>query len=243
MKFDEIDSTNAALKRIAEQGGEVAEGLMVWALSQTGGRGRAGRAWQSPPGNVYASFLVRAPEAVRHAPEVGFVAALAVRDAILELPRHNAPPPVVAFKWPNDVLIEGKKICGFLLELATDPDGRGWIVLGIGLNLAPVDVPDALYSVGALSESGVDTTPAHALTRIGRALDEWLTTWRVGGFGEIRERWKAYGPRVGATLTVRSPEGSISGTFAGLDDDGALLLDTPTGRRKLIVGDVVLGGA
>lgn len=243
MEFDQLDSTNAALKRITEQGGEVGEGLLLWARSQTGGRGRAGRVWQSPPGNVYASFLVRAPQELRHAPEIGFVAALAVRDAILELPRHNTAPPVVTLKWPNDVLIEGRKVCGILPELATDPDGRTWIVLGIGVNLIPVDLPDPLYPVGALADSHVDTSPAHALTFLARMLASWLDTWRGNGFGAIREAWGAYGPQAGAPLSVRLPEGPVSGAFAGLDESGALLLDTAQGRRRLLVGDVMFGEA
>jgi len=242
MEFDELDSTNAALKRIAEQGGDIAEGLLVWARSQTGGRGRAGRAWESPPGNVYASFLVKAPEP-RNAPEIGFVAALAARDAILELPRHNTAPPVVTFKWPNDVLVEGKKVCGILPELVTDPDGRRWIVLGIGINLIPVDVPDALYPIGSLSDSHVDTRPAHALTFLARALAAWLETWRTDGFPAVREAWRVYGPQAGAPLSVRLSEGVVTGSYAGLDGDGALLLDTPAGRRKLLVGDVMFGEA
>ncbi len=243
MAFDALDSTNAALKRIAEQGGEVDEGLLVSAKTQTGGRGRSGRAWQSPPGNVYASFLIRAPEAIKHAPEAGFVAALAVRDAILELPRHNTAPPAVAFKWPNDVLIAGRKVCGILPELATDPDRRTWIVLGIGINLIPVDVPEALYPVGSLADSHVDTTPAHVLTVLSRMVLSWIETWRTDGFGAIREAWRAYGPPSGAPLSVRLPEGPVSGAFAGLDDDGALLLETAEGRRRLMVGDVMFGEA
>ncbi len=243
MEFDELDSTNAALKRIAEQGGEVAEGLLVWAKSQTGGRGRSGRTWQSPPGNVYASFLIAAPEPVGTAPQVGFLAALAVRDAILDLPRHNAPPPPLTLKWPNDVLTDGKKVCGILPELTTDPDGRSWIVLGIGINLIPVDVPDAMYPVAALSDYKVDTRPAHALTLVGRELGKWLDIWRTGGFSVVRDAWSAAGPQTGAPLTVRLPEGPVSGAFAGLDTDGALLLDTPAGRRKLLVGDVLFGEA
>ncbi len=241
MEFDELDGTNAALKRITEQGGEVAEGLLVWAHRQTGGRGRAGRVWQSPPGNVYASFLIRAPEVPKNAPEIGFVAALAVRDAILEMPRHNTAPPAITFKWPNDVLCEGKKVCGILPELAADPDKRNWIVLGIGINLIEVDVPGALYPVGSLSESHVDTRPAHALTLLGRSLSAWLDTWRTDGFGAIREAWRANGPQSAAPLSVRLPEGPVTGTFAGLDDDGALLLETPQGRRRLVVGDVMFG--
>jgi BirA family biotin operon repressor/biotin-[acetyl-CoA-carboxylase] ligase len=243
MEFDELDSTNAALKRIAEQGGEVDEGLLVWARCQTGGRGRAGRTWESPRGNVYASFLIKAPDAPRNAPEIGFIAALAVRDAILELPRHNTAPPALTFKWPNDVLADGKKVSGILTELTTDPDQRAWVVLGIGINLVPVEVPDQLYPVGSLADFHVDTNPPHVLTVLGRELAKWLEIWRTGGFFVVREAWRAAGPESGAPLSVRLPEGPVSGAFAGLDDDGALLLDTPTGRRKLVAGDVMFGEA
>ncbi len=241
MEFDELDSTNAALKRIAEQGGEVGEGLLVWARRQTGGRGRSGRTWESPTGNVYASFLIKAPEATKNAPEIGFVAALAVRDAILELPRHNTAPPVLTFKWPNDLFVDGKKVSGILTELATDPDRRSWIVLGIGINLIPVEVPNQIYPVGSLADSHVDTKPAHVLTVLGRELAKWLEIWRTGGFFVVREAWRASGPQSGAPLSVRLPEGPVDGTFAGLDDDGALLLDTSSGRRRLMVGDVMFG--
>ncbi|MGE4064640.1 MAG: biotin--[acetyl-CoA-carboxylase] ligase [Rhodospirillaceae bacterium] len=243
MEFDELDSTNAALKRITEQGGEVEEGLLVWARTQTGGRGRSGRAWVSPPGNVYASFLIKAPDAARNAPEVGFLAALAVRDAILDLPRHNAAPPALSLKWPNDVLMDGKKVSGILPELVTDPDGRTWVIVGIGINLIPVDLADPLYPVGALSEAHVDTRPAHALTILGRELAKWLDIWRTGGFSVVREAWRAAGPQDGAPLSVRLPEGAVTGTYAGLDEDGALLLDGPTGRRRLLAGDVMFGEA
>ena len=102
------------------------------------------------------------------------------------MPRHNTAPPAITFKWPNDVLCEGKKVCGILPELAADPDKRNWIVLGIGINLIEVDVPGALYPVGSLSESHVDTRPAHALTLLGRSLSAWLDTWRTDGFGAMQ---------------------------------------------------------
>lgn len=242
MQFDELDGTNAALKRIVKQGGEVDEGLTVWAQSQTRGRGRSGRAWASPPGNLYASILVRAPETAGQGPEIGFAAALAVRDTILDLPRHNAPPPPVACKWPNDVLVAGRKTSGILAEMAADPDGRGWIVVGIGINLIPLEVPDALYPVGALADHHIDTTPAHALTVLSRMLAKWLAVWRTDGFAAVRAAWETCGPVIGAPLTVRLPEGPVSGAFAGLDETGALLLETAEGRRRLLTGDVMCAG-
>lgn len=241
MHFDSLDSTNAALKRIVEQD-DVHEGLMVWAGTQTAGRGRAGRVWQSPRGNVYVSILIKAPENTAQAPELGFVAAVAVRECILELPRHNAGEPKVSCKWPNDVLIEGEKVCGILPEMATDDAKGSWIVLGIGINLNAVQLDPAAYPPTALSVHHIDTTPAHVLTVLTRSLHKWLAKWRAEGFAAIREHWLTCGPDIGANVAVGLPEGSVSGAFVGLDEDGALLLDTRKGQRRIVVGDVLFGG-
>ncbi len=241
MPFDSLDSTNAALKRIVEQEGDVHEGLMVWAATQTAGRGRAGRVWTSPRGNVYVSILIAAPENLAHAPEVGFVAAVAVHETILELPRHNAGAPKVSCKWPNDVLIDGEKVSGILPELAVDDSQRSWVVLGIGINLQAVQLDPAAYPPTALSLHGVDTTPAHVLTVLTRALHKALGRWRAEGFAAVRGQWLECGPALGSTVAVGLAEGAVTGEFAGLDDDGALLLDTRKGRRRLIAGDVLFG--
>jgi BirA family biotin operon repressor/biotin-[acetyl-CoA-carboxylase] ligase len=240
MGFDSLDSTNAALKRIVEQD-DVHEGLMIWAATQTAGRGRAGRVWQSPRGNVYVSILIAAPEVPAHAPEVGFVAAVALRETILELPRHNAPEPKVSCKWPNDVLINGEKVAGILPEVISDDAGRPWIVLGFGINLLAVQLDPAAYPPTALTAHGIDTTPAHVLTVLTRSLHKWLHHWRSEGFGVIRKQWLDCGPEIGANVAVGLPEGAVSGSFLGLDDDGALMLDTREGRRRIVAGDVLFG--
>ena len=242
MPFESLDSTNAALKRIVEQEGDVHDGLMVWAMTQTAGRGRAGRTWLSPRGNVYVSIIIAAPENVAHAPELGFVAAVAVRDTILDLPRHNAAPPKVSCKWPNDVLIEGEKVSGILPELATDDQKRSWIVLGIGINLNAVQLEPSAYPPTALSLHHIDTTPAHVLTVLTRELHKGLTKWRSEGFAAVRAAWLACGPEIGTNVAVDLPKGAVSGAFVGLDEDGALLLDTRKGQRRIVVGDVLFGG-
>ena len=241
MGFDSLDSTNAALKRIVEQEGDVHEGLMVWAATQTAGRGRAGRVWSSPRGNVYVSILVAAPENTAQAPELGFVAAVAVRETILELPRHNAGEPKVSCKWPNDVLIEGEKVCGILPEIVSDDSKRSWIVLGIGINLEAVQLDPGAYPPTALSVHGIDTTPAHVLTVLTRSLYKWLAHWREQGFVAIRTHWLTCGPGVGSNVAVGLPEGAVSGSFVGLDEDGALLLETRKGKRRILTGDVLFG--
>lgn len=241
MHFESLDGTNAALKRIVEQEGDVHEGLMLWADTQTAGRGRSGRAWVSPKGNVYTSIIVEAPQNMARAPDVGFVAAVAVQETILDLPRHNAPPPKVSCKWPNDVLIEGHKVSGILPEMATDYLKRHWIVLGIGINLEAVNLDPAAYPPTALSLHNIDTTPAHVLTVLTRALHKWLHVWRTDGFEAIRAAWMECGPGVGATVAVGLTEGAVSGTFVGLDHDGAMLLDTRKGQRRILAGDVLFG--
>jgi BirA family biotin operon repressor/biotin-[acetyl-CoA-carboxylase] ligase len=241
MSFDSLDGTNAALKRIVEQEGDVHEGLMVWAGEQTAGRGRAGRVWTSPRGNVYVSILIAAPDEAMRAPEAGFVAAVAVQETIIALPRHNAAEPKVNCKWPNDILIDGEKVCGILPELVSDDSKRSWIILGIGINLQAVELNPSAYPPTALSLHGIDTTPAHVLTVLTRALHKWLHVWRTQGFAAIRQQWMTCGPAVGATVAVGLPEGAVSGAFMGLDEDGALLLDTRKGKRRIIAGDVLFG--
>jgi BirA family biotin operon repressor/biotin-[acetyl-CoA-carboxylase] ligase len=243
MAFDTLDSTNSALKRLVEQGAELSEGVLMWAKAQTAGRGRQGRTWESPPGNVYASFLIEAPARKSDAPQVGFVAARAVADTILELPRHNTAPPAVTCKWPNDVLVAGEKACGILPELVSGPDGKDWIVLGIGINLHAVDVPNPSYPATSLAAHHIDTTPAHVLTVLSRFLGAGLAGWREQGFGPVREAWLACGPALGTPISVNPGKGPISGAFAGLDTDGALLLDTAGGRQRILAGDVLFGGA
>ena len=243
MAFDSLDSTNKALIRLVEQGAELTEGVLVWAKEQTAGRGRAGRTWEAAPGNVYASFLIKAPANLADAPQIGFLAARAVADTILELPRHNAAPPVVTCKWPNDVLVAGAKACGILPEIAAAPDGTQWIILGIGINLYPVDVAAPAYPVTSLSEHHIDTKAAHVLTVLSRMLAAGLATWRTKGFAAIRDAWLAVGPEPGAPVSVNPGAGPLTGTFGGLDTDGALLLNTDAGQKRILAGDVLFTGA
>ncbi len=239
MKFDTLDSTNATLRRIVEIEGDAIEGLMVWAKTQTAGRGRMGRSWASPEGNVYASILVLAPDDHATAPQVGLVAAVAAADAILDLPRHNAPPPPLSHKWPNDVLVAGGKVCGILPEMVTNLDGEAWIVVGIGINLRPADVERAAYPVGSLATHNVDTTPEHTLTLVCRAFATRLAEWRREGFAPVRLAWLERAPAIGSQVSVGLPDGQAYGDFGGLDADGALLLDSPQGRKRILAGDAL----
>ena len=227
-----LDSTNAALKRMIAAGDALQEGLVVTAEQQTAGRGRQGRSWASPTGNLYASFLIKAPADVTTAPEIGFVAAVSVIDAFA------APGVRLRCKWPNDILAHGAKVCGILPELID-----GWIVLGIGVNLRPIGIVGD-YPITSLAEQGIVHTPDAALAAVGTTLSRRLTQWRAEGFAPIAAAWSAVGPSADESLSVRLPGATVvAGKFAGLDAGGALLLDTIQGMRRILAGDVLFGPA
>lgn len=233
--FDELDSTNAELKRIVVAGKDHVEGLIIRANLQTAGRGRQGRAWISPPGNLYASFLIAAPE-VSIASQIGFVAVVAVIDALAQV--TDLP---LRCKWPNDVLLHGKKICGILPELIADAMGRQWLVLGIGINLQPVKVADSAYPVTSLAEHGISASADTVVRFLAQDLDHRLGQWREHGFGPIARAWSTVGPQPGEIMAVRLPgaAGFLRGRFHGLDGEGALLVAAADELHRVLAGEVL----
>ena len=224
--YDELASTNDEARRLAERGAP--DGTVVHAVRQTAGRGRQGRNWQSPAGNLYASFLLRPGIATERASELGFVAAVAVAD----LAASVLPDGAVAVKWPNDVLAGGAKLAGILTECA-----GGAVVIGIGLNVrhAPEGLP---YPATCLAAQGCALDADAVLRRLADGMAVALEAWSTLGFAAILESWAARGPAIGAALRVRSGSGQVAGRFAGLDSDGALLLATDQGVRRIVAGDV-----
>jgi BirA family transcriptional regulator, biotin operon repressor / biotin---[acetyl-CoA-carboxylase] ligase len=225
--YDSIASTNDEAMRLAREG--AAHGTIVHADEQTAGRGRLSRRWLSPPGNLYLSIVLRPDVPEARVAEIGFVTALAVADAVdALLPRRVR----ATLKWPNDVLVSGGKIAGILLERSDDA-----LILGIGLNVlqAPTGVS---YQVSTIVGCGGLATVDGARERLLSALASWLGIWRDEGFGPIRTAWLARAHRIGSTVRARLGERFVTGTFAALDDDGALLLDTPEGRTRIVAGDV-----
>jgi BirA family transcriptional regulator, biotin operon repressor / biotin---[acetyl-CoA-carboxylase] ligase len=225
--LERVGSTQDEARRLAQQGAP--HGTVVHADEQTAGRGRRERAWYSPPGNLYMSVLLRLGPATNRLPELSFVTAIAVADAVDTL----LPRAVRAtLKWPNDVLVNGGKIAGILLEHADDV-----VIVGIGLNVlfAPHNVA---YKTTTLAASGgiasVDAVRDNLLDRLAAA----LTLWLDHGFPPIRAAWMARGHPIGTPLRAGSGNHPIEGTFAGLDDDGALLLDTEEGQKRVVGGEV-----
>lgn len=227
----ETGSTNADMLDLARSG--ASEGLWLRAERQTGGRGRQGRTWVSPPGNLYTSTLVRLRPTDPEAASLALVAAVALEEAVRA---HLAAAAVPTLKWPNDLLLDGAKLSGILLERAADA-----VVIGIGVNLAqhPHDLDRATTSLAA---HGAIVDPATFQETLADAFARWLGVWRGQGLAPVRTRWLERAHPPGTALTARLPDGSaIDGLFDGLDIGGALVLRLADGGRRVIhAADIVL---
>ena len=201
------------------------EGHWLRAETQTAGRGRLGRDWVSPPGNLYASTLVRPLAGDPTAATLAMVAAVALDDAVaVWLPGR------AMLKWPNDLLIDGAKLSGILLERSGDA-----VIVGIGVNLAhhPDGLGRAVTSIAAIG--GVAPDPAIFLETLAESFARWLGRWRGEGLAPVRERWLQRAHPIGTALSARLP-GSVAhdGLFEGLDAEGALRLRLADGRVETI---------
>lgn len=229
MRLEEIDSTNAQARRCAEAGERGP--LWILAARQTAGRGRRGRIWETADGNLAATLLLAPPG---NYAQLSFAAALAVAD----LAEHFAPDAPVTVKWPNDVLIENRKLAGILLEAGRGKNGDNWLAVGIGINLAghPEDT-----EFPAISLAGLGLTPPlpqDALTILAARFAHWYDRWMTDGFEALRAAWLARAPDIGAPILARLPHESRQGVFEGIDASGALLLREAGGVRAITAGEV-----
>jgi BirA family biotin operon repressor/biotin-[acetyl-CoA-carboxylase] ligase len=225
--LESVGSTNDEAARLADDGAP--EGTVVWAREQTGGRGRRGRTWASPQGNLYTSTILRPDCPAARAAELGFVAALAVADIV---PAGRT----VRMKWPNDVLVDGGKVAGILLESAIAQTGVvQHVVAGIGINVrfAP-QLPEMRYPGAALGGS-VEMT----LEEFTAAFANRLAEWRRDGFAMVRTHWLAKAGPLGAEVDVKLGEELVRGRFGGVDHEGALLLETASGPRRIVSGELL----
>ena len=237
LAFDEIDSTNAEARRRAEAG--EAGPLWITAARQSAGRGRRGRNWSTEGGNLAATLLDTTDLPPVEAAQVSFIAALAVGD----LARRYIPASRVGLKWPNDLMIDGKKAAGILVESGQRPDGRLWLAVGIGVNLAhSPDLPDRPTT--SIAESGVaPPAPREALDHLATAFAAWMGVWRQQGFTAIAEAWTVRAHGLGQSCVARPGSEVLRGVAEGLDIDGALRLRLEDGSvRRITAGDVFFEG-
>ena len=231
--FGSVASTNDEARRLAEAG--ASECLVVTGERQTAGRGRQGRSWISPHGGLYASFLLRPAVKPAEAGAFGFGAAVAVAEMVEAL----APRAAAKCKWPNDVLVEGKKIAGILLESRGTPETLDWLIAGIGVNVA--DAPDnAAWTATSLAALGSVAPVEQALAALAARLDYWYRKWLGVGFAPLREAWLSRAHALGETLRIKRNGDERKGKFLGLDAGGSLLLELAGGGRETIsYGEVV----
>lgn len=235
--YQEADSTNVRAHELGEAG--AAEGTVVIADRQTAGKGRLGRRWESPSGvNLYTSVLLRPPILPWHASQLTFLSAVAVARAVEEI---GGLAPTV--KWPNDVLLRGKKLAGLLNEMSSETEGIHFVVLGIGVNLnmrADQFPPDLRYPATSLAlERGAPVSRTAFARALYRHLDALYELYLEQGFAPILHSWEAFFDLTGKPVAVDVPRGSLRGRVAGLDDDGALLLRLEDGTvERILAGDV-----
>lgn len=244
--LDSVDSTSAEARRRADLG-ETGP-LWIAARRQTAGRGRRGRHWASAEGNLAATLLMPFRGTPAEAARLGFPAALAVADLVADL----APGAAVTLKWPNDVLLDGRKTAGILLENfgvrpapepAAGPGGdRGClaVAIGIGINLAhhprAEETRWPATSIAAVTGSAPEF--GAALAGLAVALDAWLGVLDRDGFERIRTAWLGRAARLGAPIEARLARTTLTGRFAGIDADGALVIEAADGTRRVTAGDV-----
>ncbi|MCI4661875.1 MAG: biotin--[acetyl-CoA-carboxylase] ligase [Neomegalonema sp.] len=241
-----LPSTNSEARRLYEAGEN--GGLWVVADQQVTGRGRQNRPWISGEGDLTATYLLttRHPafrnqdgqprRSLAEAATLTFATSL----AILELVRDVAPMAPLALKWPNDVLLDGCKLCGILLEAFGSSQQYG-LAIGVGINLvtAPPADPQAAFAPTSLKSAlGIELGRDEALTVLASHLDRRIDQWLGGGFAAIRGDWMSHAARLGEPIEARLPREIIRGVFKEVDASGALVLDTTAGTRQIAAADV-----
>jgi BirA family biotin operon repressor/biotin-[acetyl-CoA-carboxylase] ligase len=235
--FDQLDSTNSEAYRIARDGGE--EGEIVVADRQLRGKGRLGRTWFSPPGlNLYVSILLRPPVNTRDAPFITLMAAVATARATEEV--SGLRPRI---KWPNDLLIQGKKIAGLLNEMRGKAGTVDCVILGIGINVNMTlkMMPEEIRSVATSlrEELGYEVSRVEFLRVLLQEVEREYQALLAGETGRILRRWEDYSQMVGSLVELKSSDEVIRGKVEGIDPDGSLLLRAPDGsERRIIAGDI-----
>ena len=227
VQYDELDSTNSEARRLAEKGEPGP--LWISTTRQTAGRGRRGRAWDAARGNLAATLLIRPGASQAVLGQLSFVAALAAA----ETASHFARSASILVKWPNDVLAEGKKLSGILLE-----GGSDWLAVGIGINLASFPEGTEFPAI-SLAQLGIaPPSPEEALTVLAARFAHWYDVWMKDGFDTIRDAWLARAAGLGKPIRARLPSETREGVFEGIDQSGALLLNEQGRVRPIAAAEV-----
>ncbi len=238
--LEEVDSTNSEAGRRATA---LAGPTWILARRQTCGRGRRGRPWSDPAGNFAATLLMRPPGPPEQVALLSFAAALAVFDACVAV---IGRAEMFSLKWPNDVLLNGGKLAGILLESAGNGAGVAHVCIGIGLNLVSSPeitgaAPGTRPPANLLAATGARVTPEEFLDHLAPACAGRVRQLVTYGFDPVRRAWLARAAHLGEPMTARTLRDATTGTFETVDETGNLVLMTPTGRRAIAAADVFFG--
>jgi len=256
-----VGSTNDEAKSLARNGAPA--GTIVWADAQSAGRGRRGREWHSPAGNLYLSLIQRPGGQPAAAAQLSFVTAVALADALTDIASDRAGSSssqpsgpgsrgegqgegqaprlnhAILVKWPNDVLINGSKVAGILLESETAGDGViDFVVIGVGVNIAQAPEAPEYPATSLVREGMIGITGGTLLGSFIAAFDARARQWRHDGFPAIRDAWLSRATGIGQNIRVRLDRSTLHGKFVALDQDGALILQAPDGVRRITAGAV-----
>lgn len=230
MAFGDLDSTNSEALRQGQGG--TPPGLWITALSQSMGRGRRGRDWVSDEGNLFASLLLRPKCNPKEASNLSFVAALGVWNTLHEILPEGSD---LKCKWPNDILINGKKIGGILLESSISRNNNlDFLILGIGINLLHFPDVSGYQTTSLKHEIGIEVKLNSIQMALFNNIDKWINVWQDFGFGPIRSAWLEKAYNINQHIKVNLGEETFEGTFKGLSSDGGLIVETDDGLERVI---------
>ncbi|MBN08159.1 MAG: biotin--[acetyl-CoA-carboxylase] ligase [Rhodospirillaceae bacterium] len=232
--YTSLPSTNDEAKRLAMEE-QASDGTIVWSLEQTAGKGRQNRQWLSAPGNIYSSVILRPTVTLENAAQTSFLPALAVAGLLAaSISEQN-----ITFKWPNDVLLNGKKICGILLESGSWKTlDQKWLVLGCGINLAHSPAETRIPATSMKEHATIMPSVEEALESYAAHLFNWIQRWQREGFQPIRQAWLERAADLDSVINVDLGESRLTGIFKGLNSHGALELETKNGVHTIGAGDV-----
>ena len=239
--ISEVDSTNIYATDLALQGSS--DGTVVLADCQLKGKGRLSRVWQSPPGkNLYTSIILRPAIAPLFAPQLTLTAGVAVAESL-----SLYCPGTVTLKWPNDIQIKNKKVCGILTEMRHTGSVLDFVIVGIGINIniknSELDESFRNKSTSLFDEVGTYVSRTEVAARLYETLDRWYATYLRDGFTPVRDAWLTYSGIVDKIIQVNNRNETVIGTVIGLDDYGALLIfDEQENKKKILAGDVIIIG-
>jgi len=232
--FASLESTQSFLKDLLRTE-KLIEGTVIQSLVQTKGLGRRGGEWDSPMGNLYMSFLLRPDCGFQDAAQLSFVIALAIRGALSEVLKDQKD---VQLKWPNDILIEGKKIAGILIEADTDKNNQlNGIIVGTGINIMFATIENAAFLKEYDCAMPGDDRPVaiHPFRDLVlKHVSAQYRNWQEKGFADIRKQWLSHGYGMGEKITANLQNGAQSGIFDDIDDNGALILKQEDGKKIAI---------